>query len=645
MGLCMALGAACAVSGAGSKIVRADESGASDTRDTGTSDVTIDEAIAINETTFPDKDFRQYVLNTIDDNHNNVLDDSERANTTSIQVNTLQVRSLKGIEYFYQLETLIAHPGDDEFVTEGSGIGELKELDLRYNPNLLYLDCAYNKIGELDLSQNTKLETLDCQVNNLKALDVTHNPHILGMDCQDNNISTLDISGLINLVGFFCDNNQITYLDFSNAPNVTNIDCRHNQITEIKLGSKPELDYIHCDDNKLTSLDVSGCTVIRWISCCENELTYVDVSCVPTLQVFECGSNKIEYIDVSHNPDLIGLFCYDNLLTALNLGENKNLSHLNAHYNKIDKVNIYSCETLMNTLRDPGTHRELISDVDGDFYAYYTESGMTPVLTVDVNTSVIMRAPKRGEGPSIEDFVERLYTVALGRASEAKGKAYWVDEITSGRRTGGYCAEYFLTGEEFMNRNLSIEDFVETLYKTFFNRASEPNGKAYWVDALKKGTYTKAAVVRGFIDSKEWCNLCADYGVRSGAPTAKAERASKNATDFAKRLYTCCLKRKPEDAGLKYWSLALTNLEQTGAGAAKRFFDSQEFRDLKTSDEEYVSRLYTTFMDREPDQSGFDHWVKALKSGTSRMEVLRSFAASQEFTDICAEYGIERGNI
>ena len=133
---------------------------------------------------------------------------------------------------------------------------------------------------------------------------------------------------------------------------------------------------------------------------------------------------------------------------------------------------------------------------------------------------------------------------------------------------------------------MSDEDFVETLYKTFFDRASEAEGKAFWVDQLKKGTMTRDQVIMGFIDSKEWCNVCADYGVKSGAPTAKAERASKNAINFATRLYTCCLGRTAEDGGLKYWSLALTNLEQTGCSAAKEFFTSTEFVNLKLKDDE-----------------------------------------------------------
>ena len=185
---------------------------------------------------------------------------------------------------------------------------------------------------------------------------------------------------------------------------------------------------------------------------------------------------------------------------------------------------------------------------------------------------------------------------------------------------------------------------METLYSTFFGRKSEPNGKAYWVSELRKGTKNRDDVINGFIDSTEWCNICATYGVKSGSPTAKAEIPSEGAKAFATRLYKNALGREPDNDGLKYWSLALTNLEQTGIDAARLFFESDEFRYLRTSNSEYVSRLYLTFMDRYGETDGVNYWVNELTNGKTRKEVLAGFTNSQEFKDICASCGIEVGS-
>ena len=156
---------------------------------------------------------------------------------------------------------------------------------------------------------------------------------------------------------------------------------------------------------------------------------------------------------------------------------------------------------------------------------------------------------------------------------------------------------------------------------------------------------SRDAVVNGFIDSVEWCNLCARYGIKSGAPNAKATTPSANALKFATRLYTECLGRTPDEDGLQFWALRLTNLESSGYEAARDFFESKEFQNKNVYDETYVKLLYRTFMGRDFDQGGLEFWLGHLSTDMTRLQVLQGFAQSQEFTNICNEYGIERGNI
>ncbi len=282
----------------------------------------------------------------------------------------------------------------------------------------------------------------------------------------------------------------------------------------------------------------------------------------------------------------------------------------------------------------------------------------TPVPTVPGSQTVPTTAPEATKVPSgiptatptpeplpFEDFVERLYVVALDRPSEKAGKDFWIEKVVNGEYNGAECARFFLLqAPEFMNRNLDDSQFVEVLYRTFFDRESEPEGKAYWLGRLASDT-PRETIVNEFIESTEWCNICARYGVRSGALYHKAEFASYNAVMFATRLYTCCLDREPEKEGLEYWALALTNLEQTGYDAAYLFFTSKEFVDMKVTDIEYIVRLYQTFMDRDADSEGMQYWLGQLASGVRREQIVEGFACSEEFTNICMAYGIERGEV
>lgn len=233
-------------------------------------------------------------------------------------------------------------------------------------------------------------------------------------------------------------------------------------------------------------------------------------------------------------------------------------------------------------------------------------------------------------------FVERMYVVALGRPSETSGKSYWISQIQSGKQSGADCVRSFLFSDEFRNRNLTPEQFLDVLYLALFDRAPEKNGKLYWNNEIRNGRITRRKVVECFLDTTEWCNICAGYGVRSGASTAKANRASAAAEDFATRLYSCCLNRDPEPNGFSYWSLALTNWEKTGAEAAQAFFESPEFLAKPISQQEYLTRLYKTYLGREPDPSGTEYWMGEFSKGKTRQYVRSVFARSTEFETLCA---------
>ena len=62
--------------------------------------------VPINETTFPDENFRNYVLEKIDTNDNEVLDATEISGTKVIDCYSESIADLKGIEYFNALTGL-----------------------------------------------------------------------------------------------------------------------------------------------------------------------------------------------------------------------------------------------------------------------------------------------------------------------------------------------------------------------------------------------------------------------------------------------------------------------------------------------------------------------------------------------------------
>lgn len=110
--------------------------------------------------------------------------------------------------------------------------------------------------------------------------------------------------------------------------------------------------------------------------------------------------------------------------------------------------------------------------------------------------------------------------------------------------------------------------------------------------------------------------------------------------NFASRLYSVALNRTPDQAGLDYWTNRLAAREITGTQAAYGFFFSAEFTNTNMSNEEYVRRLYRTFLDRDPDAAGYNYWLTRIADGASRTEVFYGFSGSAEFAGICAYAGI-----
>ncbi|MCQ2528738.1 MAG: DUF4214 domain-containing protein [Saccharofermentans sp.] len=244
------------------------------------------------------------------------------------------------------------------------------------------------------------------------------------------------------------------------------------------------------------------------------------------------------------------------------------------------------------------------------------------------------------QSTGVQGFCERLYTCALGRASDPSGVQSWVDAIKAGA-TGAKAAEGFFFSAEFTNKNYSNKEFVVILYLVFMDREPDAAGLNAWASALDKGA-SRVQVFNGFVESQEWANTCFKYGIKSGGNATPNIRIEPSAEilAFAERLYTTCLGRSADASGLRAWAEALANREGSGAKVAHGFFFSQEFESKNLSNEDFVRRCYLTFMNREPDPSGFNAWVGALDSGATREQVFNGFVKAPEFVSICEDAGI-----
>ena len=194
--------------------------------------------VAINETNFPDENFRNWVLSK-SYGSDGMLTEEEIASVTYIDVTDKSINSLQGIEFFTALTKL---------------------------------NCGFNQLTALDVSKNTALTILSCFSNQLTALDVSKNTALTELYCYNNQLTALDVSGNTALTRLECYNNQFTALDVSKNTALTRLECGYNQLTALDVSKNTALRTLYCYRNQLTALDVSKNTALATLRCYGNQI-------------------------------------------------------------------------------------------------------------------------------------------------------------------------------------------------------------------------------------------------------------------------------------------------------------------------------------------------------------------------------------
>lgn len=274
-----------------------------------------DDGIQIDETHFPDQTFREYVQQQFDSNHDGVLSESEQNSVVSINVSGMTaLKSLKGIEYFPNLESLDAHaPIINNESTWNVRFGNISDVDVSKNSKLQTLDLANTDVSSLDLSNNPELAHLDLagtKISSMAALTGIHKENIRyfhidrsswqgELDVTDfNNLEDLDASGC----SFYAD-------DYSLTHNITQVKGLANKSKLEKLnlsGVGGEFDLTGCDhlknlDLSQTSFDGSNLTGFPQSGLVELNLGSTQIESMPDLS----GSrDTLQSLDVSGDFNL-----------------------------------------------------------------------------------------------------------------------------------------------------------------------------------------------------------------------------------------------------------------------------------------------------------------------------------------------------
>lgn len=117
-------------------------------------------SIAIDETHFPDKVFREQIIAEFDKDGDSVLSVDEISKAQFLNLHGMKtISSLEGIQYLTNLQSL------DVSTTSVSDLSPVK------NSSLKRLDCRSSKVGSVDLTRYPNLEAFVCDNTSINSLD------------------------------------------------------------------------------------------------------------------------------------------------------------------------------------------------------------------------------------------------------------------------------------------------------------------------------------------------------------------------------------------------------------------------------------------------------------------------------------------
>ena len=200
-------------------------------------------SVKIDSAHFPDKVFREYVKEKFDTDKNGTLSSGEIKTVTVIEIQEEDLKSVKGIEYFSELQQVTGHAD------------ELKTVDLRKNKKLRLISFAGSGIEEIKVEGLSKLDQLTLGGNPITSLNLNGLTSLRMLDVSLCNIRELDLTGLKNL---------------------KTVEAAHGQLTSLKVRGLKKLETLYCHANYLRELDVTGTDNLMILMCNGNYMSGID---------------------------------------------------------------------------------------------------------------------------------------------------------------------------------------------------------------------------------------------------------------------------------------------------------------------------------------------------------------------------------
>ena len=436
----------------------------------------------------------------------------------------------------------------------------LPSLDLSTNTKLTYLSCYNNSLKSLSLKNNKELTSVYCYYNQLTSLDVTNCSKLVELDCSNNKLESLDLNGNQALKVLYCNENELTDLYVNNNNKLEELVCYSNKIKKIRVSTTGTLKkkYDDCkkeiqDDktvkyikDSVAFIHADGDTEIVAIKSTVNESTVDEEAATAFVERLyysmferEPDANKSTWVNGLVNKTMTGADVAKGFVLSdecINYKYSNEVFVEKLYYSFFDRKPDANKDLWVNELKAGKTREYVLSGFTNsdEFTKLCDKYGIVRgTLTVkdpygknnnnnnnnnnkNNNNSKLKIDASNVDSAKLDEFVERLYTEALGRPSDAEGKENWKKAIISGQYDAGTVARIgFFCSDEYKAKGKTNEQFVHDAYRAFFGRDEDQGGYDMWVKALYDGKYNREQVIEeGFGYSDEFKNLLRSYGFK-----------------------------------------------------------------------------------------------------------------------------------
>ncbi len=200
-----------------------------------------------------------------------------------------------------------------------------------------------------------------------------------------------------------------------------------------------------------------------------------------------------------------------------------------------------------------GTNRR--ADADGFAYWLYItkELGYENAAVCFLSSSEVAN-----RSHTTEALISVVFSALLGREADANERARWTSSLERGTTPSDFVRTITSSREFVLNHpSITVEEFVENMYREALGRPSDKEGFAYWTSAIVDQTSARNAIKAAFA-STEFSLGCL------------------NPEETVRRIYRSALLREPDKGGLEYYSGLIEN-GATPLDIARQATYSQEF--------------------------------------------------------------------